>query len=111
MNARWTAVTHGGTGSRTAPRHLRLAVRGPAPAPAAQRPQLAPEDGEVRPASTPRSPAPARQPKCVSMNGVSQPQGLATMSTGGAAKWVSVPPIETFTNRAPSVAYFSRVPG
>ena len=39
------------------------------------------------------------------MNGVSQPHGRATISTGGAAKWVSVPPIDTFTNSSPSVAY------
>ena len=50
----------------------------------------------------------ARQPKCPSMNGVSQPHGRATISTGGAAKWVNVPPIETLTNSNPSVAYFSR---
>ena len=42
------------------------------------------------------------------MNGVSHPHGLATISTGGAAKWVNVPPIETLTNSKPSVAYFSR---
>ena len=30
------------------------------------------------------------------------------MSTGGAAKWVSVPPIETLTKSRPSVAYFRR---
>jgi hypothetical protein len=39
---------------------------------------------------------------------VSQPQGRATISTGGAAKWVSVPPIDTLTNSRPSVAYFRR---
>src|SRR5690349_13468487 len=42
------------------------------------------------------------------MNAVSQPHGRATISTGGAAKWVSVPPIDTFTNSRPSVAYFNR---
>ena len=42
------------------------------------------------------------------MNGVSHPQARATISTGGAAKWVSVPPIETLTKSRPSVAYFSR---
>ena len=53
----------------------------------------------------------ARQPKFMAMNGMSQPHGRATISTGGAAKWVSVPPIETLTNSTPSVAYFSRVDG
>ena len=53
----------------------------------------------------------ARQPKCWSMNSVSQFHGRATISTGGAAKWVSVPPIDTFTNRSPSVAYFKRALG
>ena len=42
------------------------------------------------------------------MNGVSQPQGRATIGTGGAAKWVNVPPIETFTNNRPSITYFRR---
>jgi hypothetical protein len=49
-----------------------------------------------------------RQPIWLSMNGVSQFQGRATMSTGGAAKCVSVPPMEMLTNSRPSVAYFSR---
>ena len=53
----------------------------------------------------------ARHPKCPSMKGVSQFQARATMSTGGAAKCVSVPPIETFTKSSPSVAYFSRPVG
>ena len=53
----------------------------------------------------------ARKPKCVSMNAVSHPHGRATMRTGGAAKWVSVPPIETLTNRSPTVAYLRRVLG
>ena len=48
----------------------------------------------------------ARHPKCSSMKGVSQFHGRATISTGGAAKCVSVPPIDTFTNSSPSVAYF-----
>ncbi len=51
--------------------------------------------------------ATARQPKWLAMNDVSQPQGRATISTGGAAKCVSVPPIDTFTKRRPSVAYFN----
>ena len=45
------------------------------------------------------------------MNGMSQPHGRATISTGGAANCVSVPPIETLTNSSPSVAYFSRALG
>ena len=42
---------------------------------------------------------------------MSQPHGRATISTGGAAKCVSVPPIDTLTNSRPSVAYFSRATG
>ena len=38
------------------------------------------------------------------MKGVSQSQARATINTGGAAKCVSVPPIETLTNSKPSVA-------
>ena len=53
----------------------------------------------------------ARHPNVVNMNGISQPHGLATMSTGGAAKGVSTPPIDTFTNSNPSVAYISRGDG
>ena len=52
-----------------------------------------------------------RQPKFATMNGMSHPHGRATISTGGAANCVSVPPIETLTNNTPSVAYFSRVEG
>ena len=37
-----------------------------------------------------------------------QLHGRATISTGGAAKWVRVPPIETFTNSSPRVAYLRR---
>ena len=32
----------------------------------------------------------------------------ATISTGGAAKWVRVPPMDTFTNNAPNAAYCRR---
>ena len=53
----------------------------------------------------------ARQPKWREHEGVSQRHGRATISTGGAAKCVSVPPIDTLTNSRPSVAYFSRVLG
>ena len=49
-------------------------------------------------------PTTAFHPKWVSMKGVSQPHLAATMSTGGAAKWVSVPPTEMFTKSRPSVA-------
>ena len=42
------------------------------------------------------------------MKAVSHPHGRATIRTGGAAKCVSVPPIDTFTNSRPSVAYFNR---
>ena len=42
------------------------------------------------------------------MKAVSQPHLPATISTGGAAKAVSVPPIETLTKSTPSVAYLSR---
>jgi hypothetical protein len=50
----------------------------------------------------------ALAPNTDSMNGVSQPHFAATISTGGAAKWVSVPPTDTLTNSTPSVAYFRR---
>src|SRR5690349_22772842 len=53
----------------------------------------------------------ARHPKCDIMNSESQFQGRATISTGGAAKCVNVPPIETLTNNSPSVAYFSASDG
>ena len=43
------------------------------------------------------------QPKCVNMKGMFQPHLAATISTGGAAKCVSVPPIETFTKSKPMV--------
>ena len=46
----------------------------------------------------------ARQPKWLTMKGVSHPHGPATINTGGAAKWVNVPPIDTLTNRRPRVA-------
>lgn len=36
-----------------------------------------------------------------------QPHFDATISTGGAANEVSVPPIDTLTNSTPSVAYLS----
>ena len=42
---------------------------------------------------------------------MSQPQAAATISTGGAAKCVSVPPMEMFTNSKPSVAYMRRTLG
>ncbi len=48
-------------------------------------------------------PITAFQPKCTNMKGVPQPHLPATISTGGAAKWVSVPPTEMFTNSRPSV--------
>ena len=51
----------------------------------------------------------AFQPKLAIMNQVSQFHLAATISTGGAAKGVSVPPMEMFTNRVPSVAYLSLV--
>src|SRR4051794_41566314 len=41
------------------------------------------------------------------MKVVSHPHGRATISTGGAANGVSVPPIETFTKSRPRVAYFN----
>lgn len=45
----------------------------------------------------------ARQPKCSNMNAMFQIHLAATISTGGAAKCVSVPPMETLTNSNPSV--------
>ena len=47
-------------------------------------------------------------PNIESMNAVVQSHFAATISTGGAAKLVSVPPTDTFTNSTPSVAYFRR---
>ena len=47
----------------------------------------------------------AFQPKCCAMKALSQPQALATISTGGAAYDVSVPPIDTLTNSTPSARY------
>jgi hypothetical protein len=48
------------------------------------------------------------QPKLVSMNHTPQSHSPATISTGGAAKWVRVPPMDTFTNSNPRVAYAKR---
>ena len=48
------------------------------------------------------------QPKWASMWALSHCQVPATISTGGAAKDVSVPPIDTFTKSTPSAPYFSR---
>ena len=45
----------------------------------------------------------AFQPKCVSMKAMSHCHTPATISTGGAAKGVSVPPMDTLTNSTPSV--------
>ena len=45
----------------------------------------------------------AFQPKCFNMNIVSHPHASTTISTGGAAKCVRVPPMEIFTNSSPSV--------
>jgi hypothetical protein len=41
------------------------------------------------------------------MKALSQPQVAATISTGGAANEVRVPPIDTFTNSTPSAPYLS----
>ena len=51
----------------------------------------------------PTMPAKAFQPKCISIYRVPHLHFSATISTGGAAKCVSVPPTETFTKRSPSV--------
>src|SRR5574343_1377525 len=51
----------------------------------------------------------AFQPKVESMKMVSHFQVAATINTGGAPKLVSVPPIETLTNKTPTVAYLKRV--
>src|SRR5688500_19757002 len=48
-------------------------------------------------------------PNIDSMKSVVQPHLAATIRTGGAAKCVSVPPTETFTNSTPRVAYFRRL--
>ena len=46
----------------------------------------------------------AFQPNVDNMKPMSQPHLAATISTGGAAKGVRVPPIEMLTNRAPTIA-------
>jgi hypothetical protein len=48
------------------------------------------------------------QPNWLAMKALSQPQVAATISTGGAANEVSVPPIEILTNSTPSATYFKR---
>lgn len=50
----------------------------------------------------------AFQPKWENMKGVSHCHWAATISTGGAAKWVSVPPMEILTKSRPIVAYLRR---
>jgi len=45
------------------------------------------------------------QPKFAAINGNVQPHFPATMTTGGAAKGVRVPPIDTFTSSTPRVIY------
>ena len=45
----------------------------------------------------------AFQPNSVSMYTVPQFHGRATIRTGGAAKWVRTPPIDTFTNSTATV--------
>src|SRR3990167_4404978 len=51
----------------------------------------------------------AFQPMWVNMNQLSQFHFAATINTGGAAKDVSVPPMDTLTNSTPKVAYLSFV--
>ena len=50
----------------------------------------------------------ALQPKVCSMKLRSHCQVAATINTGGAAKGVNVPPMDTFTSKTPKVAYFRR---
>ncbi|BDU52661.1 hypothetical protein LINBF2_08960 [Limnohabitans sp. INBF002] len=61
----------------------------------------------VTPAAFIRTANAAFQPKVESMNMVSHSHLPATIKTGGAAKGVNVPPMEIFTNKTPTVAYFS----
>ena len=71
----------------------------------------------IRPRSSTRRPSPTRYatfaatiptraftPKVAAMKPRSQFHGLATIRTGGAAKWVRVPPTEMFTKSRPIVA-------
>ena len=51
-----------------------------------------------------RIPNIAFQPKLSAINEEVQSQGVFTISTGGAAKLVRVPPTEMFTKRSPIVA-------
>jgi len=48
-------------------------------------------------------------PNVESMNPDVHSHFAATMSTGGAAKFVSTPPMDTLTNNTPSVAYLRRL--
>ena len=111
MNATWTAVSHAGTGSRSAPARM---FSGSSTSGSIGRfaNSLNSRRKSRKYASVDATIAiTALQPKCPSMNPVVQFQCRATISTGGAAKCVSVPPIDTFTNNSPSVAYFRRVLG
>src|SRR5687768_13581319 len=49
----------------------------------------------------------ARQPNVLAINAESHCQAFATISTGGAAYEVKVPPIEIFTNSTPRAPYLS----
>ena len=50
----------------------------------------------------------AFQPKVAIMKPELQPQRSATITTGGAAKFVITPPMEILTNSTPSVTYMNR---
>ena len=58
--------------------------------------------GRATPVALTSTASAAFQPKVASMKALSQLQVAATISTGGAANEVSVPPIETLTNSTPS---------
>ena len=53
----------------------------------------------------------AFSPKCVNMKPMFQFHRPATIKTGGAAKCVRVPPMDTLTKRRPKVAYLNIVLG
>ena len=75
-----------------------------------QRSQLAPEKPPVESVADDDSKCglPAELRQHVPMP---QPQGPATISTGGAAKWVRVPPTEMLTNKRPRVPYLNLLLG
>src|SRR5262245_16537480 len=101
MNARWVATIHAGARVAAA----RASVAGRRRAKSSRRKTSRAIAFEARIAPT------AFHPKRDTTSAVPQPHGRATIRTGGAAKWVRVPPADTLTNRRPRVAYASQREG